>query len=63
VAAPTLSYLENALNPKGQKGVYFMATEIYPHRYTDDPEGEWQVKVFASHSPHGEFRPRKAIPS
>jgi hypothetical protein len=34
-----------------------MATEIYPHRYTDNPEGEWQVKVFAASSPDGDFQP------
>jgi hypothetical protein len=54
VAAPTLFYLK----PKGaSKGIYYMATEIYPHRYTDNPEGEWQVKVFASDSPDGDFQP------
>lgn len=62
VAAPTLLYLKNAPGPKGQKGVYYMATEIYPHRYTDDPEGEWQVKVFAADAPDGEFRPVEGNP-
>jgi len=62
VAAPTLLYLPNAVGPKGQKGVYFMATEIYPHRYTDDPEGEWQVKVFASDAPDGDFQPVEGNP-
>jgi len=57
VAAPTLLYLKNVSAPNGKKGVYFMATEIYPHRYTDDPEGEWQVKVFASDAPDGDFSP------
>jgi hypothetical protein len=57
VAAPTLLYLKNGSNPSGGKGVYFLATEIYPHRYTDDPEGEWQVKVFAGNSPDGNFEP------
>ncbi len=58
VAAPTLLYLENARNASGKKtGVYYMATEIYPHRYTNDPEGEWQVKVFAADSPDGDFQP------
>jgi hypothetical protein len=37
--------------------LYFLATEIYPARYTDNPDGEWQVKVFASDSPDGDFRP------
>jgi hypothetical protein len=54
IAAPTLFYLK----PKGGKqGIYYMATEIYPHRYTDNPEGEWQVKLFASNSPDGDFQP------
>jgi hypothetical protein len=54
VAAPTLLYVK----PKSKaKGVYYMATEIYPHRYSSNPEGEWQVKVFYSDAPDGEFRP------
>ena len=57
VAAPTLLYVKNGSNPSGGKGVYFLATEIYPHRYTDNPEGEWQVKVFAGNSPDGDFHP------
>jgi hypothetical protein len=54
VAAPTLLYLKS----KGAKaGIYYMATEIYPHRYSDNPEGEWQVKVFAASTPDGDFQP------
>jgi hypothetical protein len=53
VAAPNLLYVKH-----GKKsGVYFLATEIYPHRYTDNPEGEWQVEVFAADSPDGAFQP------
>jgi len=56
IAAPTLMFLKRAKNASGQAaGVYYLATEIYPHRYTTDPEGEWQVKVFASDSPDGNF--------
>ena len=55
VAAPTLLYLKNAAG--GKKGIYYLATEIYPHRYTDNPEGEWQVKVFWGDSPDGTFKP------
>jgi hypothetical protein len=55
VAAPTLLYLNKAKAPEG-KGVYYLATEIYPHRYTDNPEGEWQVKVFFADAPDGNFR-------
>ena len=58
VAAPTLLYVKNAFDANGKRtGLYFLATEIYPHRYTDDPEGEWQVKVFTSHEPDGNFQP------
>lgn len=58
VAAPTLLYVKNASHVHGRKaGVYFLATEIYPHRYTADPAGEWQVKVFVAQSPDGNFQP------
>jgi hypothetical protein len=58
IAAPTLLYVKNARNADGKEaGIYFLATEIYPHRYTNDPEGEWQVKVFAADSPDGDFQP------
>lgn len=58
VAAPNLFYVKNAAATHGKKtGVYYLATEIYPHRYTDDPEGEWQVKIFAADSPDGNFQP------
>lgn len=60
VAAPTLLYVPNAGGKKD--GVYYMATEIYPHRYTDDPEGEWQVKVFAADTPDGDFQPTAGNP-
>ena len=57
VAAPTLLYLKNAKDGTAKKtGMYFLATEIYPHRYTTDPEGEWQVKVFAAGTPNGDFQ-------
>jgi hypothetical protein len=58
IAAPTLLYLKDARDAKGKKkGVYYLATEIYPHRYTDDPEGEWQVEVFAADTPDGDYQP------
>ena len=58
VAAPTLLYVKNVPNAKGKRtGVYYLATEVYPHRYATDPEGEWQVKVFAAGSPDGNFQP------
>jgi hypothetical protein len=62
VAAPTLLYVKKASGADGKAGVYFLATEIYPHRYTDDPEGEWQVKVFSSDSPDGDFQPVQGNP-
>jgi hypothetical protein len=59
VAAPTLLYAK----PAGrERGVYYLATEIYPHRYTDNPEGEWQVKVFTADSPDGDFQPVSGDP-
>jgi hypothetical protein len=60
VAAPTLLYIKNA--PGKKNGIYYLATEIYPHRYTDDPEGEWQVKIFAADAPDGDFQPVEGNP-
>ena len=58
IAAPTLLYLKKAPGRKDNgKGVYYLATEIYPHRYTDDPAGEWQVEVFDADAPDGNFQP------
>lgn len=63
VAAPTLLYLKNLKNSKGRRaGIYYLATEIYPHRYTDNPEGEWQVKVFYADTPDGDFQPVEGNP-
>jgi len=63
VAAPTLLYVKNGPAANGKKtGIYYLATEIYPHRYTDNPEGEWQVKVFAADSPDGDFQPVRNDP-
>jgi hypothetical protein len=63
IAAPTLLYVQNAGNARAEtKGVYYLATEIYPHRYTTDPEGEWQVKVFYADSPDGDFKPVEGNP-
>ena len=53
VAAPTLLYVKK----NAKAGIYYLATEIYPHRYTQNPEGEWQVKVFAASAPDGDFQP------
>jgi hypothetical protein len=63
IAAPTLLYLKRARNATGQRtGIYFLATEIYPYRYSDNPEGEWQVKVFFADSPDGDFQPVNGSP-
>ena len=62
VAAPTLLYLKRAPGAKKKSGVYYLATEIYPHRYSDNPEGEWQVKVFAADAPDGSFQPLSGNP-
>ena len=55
VAAPNLLYV-----PEGgsdQKGIYYLATEIYPNRYNDKQQGDWQVKVFYAQ------RRRRAVPA
>jgi hypothetical protein len=63
IAAPTLLYVRRAKKANGRSAAaYYLATEVYPHRYTTDPEGEWQVKVFASDSPNGDFRPVEGNP-
>jgi hypothetical protein len=63
IAAPTMLYVKNVKNAEGKAaGVYYLATEIFPHRYTTDPEGEWLVKVFASNSPDGDFQPTAGNP-
>jgi len=62
IAAPTLLWVKNAKGADKWKGLYYLATEIYPHRYTDNPEGEWQVKLFAADAPDGNFVPVAANP-
>lgn len=54
VAAPTLLYVPD-VGPEGH-GVYYLATEIYPGRYSKGGSG-WQVKVFHSDRPDGKFLP------
>jgi hypothetical protein len=54
IVAPTLLFLKNKMYPSG---VYFLAAKIYPHRYTSDPEGEWQVKIFTADVQNGNFQP------
>ena len=55
VAAPTLLYVPTA-GPE-RKGVYYLATEIYPRRYSKSDQGVWEVKVFYSDQPDGHFEP------
>jgi hypothetical protein len=62
VAAPTLLWVRDGRDIAGGQGLYYLATEIYPHRYTDDPEGEWQVKAFVADSPDGNFEPIDSNP-
>ena len=53
IAAPTLMYLPKG-GPDG-KGIYYLATEIYPNRYAETQKGDWQVKVFYASAPDGAF--------
>lgn len=55
VAAPNLLYLPHG--GPGGRGIYFLATEVYPNRYDDANRGEWQVKVFHADKPNGHFEP------
>jgi hypothetical protein len=55
VAAPTLMYLPHG--GPGGRGIYYLATEIYPNRYKDADKGDWQVKVFHSEHADGQFLP------
>ena len=55
VAAPTLMYLP-AGGPR-RKGIYFLATEVYPQRYNEAKKGDWQIKVFYSDRADGNFEP------
>ena len=60
VAAPNLLYL-----PKGgpdRRGIYYLATEIYPNRYDDKQHGVWQVKVFYGTAADGPFQPTSGNP-
>lgn len=52
VAAPTLLYVQRA-SGSGQppRGVYYLATEIYPR------DSEWQTEIFASDEADGNFKP------
>jgi hypothetical protein len=55
VAAPNLLYV-----PKGgpdKSGIYYLATEIYPGRYSSAQKGVWEVKVFSSDKADGDFQP------
>jgi hypothetical protein len=61
VAAPNLMYLPKGgaggAGKAGGKGIYYLATEIYPGRYDATNKGVWQVKVFHATSADGEFVP------
>jgi hypothetical protein len=53
VAAPTLLYVPHA-GPAGEP-LYYLATEIFPHRYDKTNEGEWQVRIYSSTHAEGPF--------
>lgn len=55
VAAPNLLYAPRG--GQGHRGVYYLATEIFPGRYGNDKGDDWQVKVFVSSRPDGQFKP------
>ena len=54
IAAPTLLYVASKA---AKRGIYYLTTEIYPYRYMNNPEGEWQVKGFYADAPDGDFQP------
>jgi hypothetical protein len=60
IAAPTLLYAERTAQKKN--GIYYLATETYPNRYANTPESEWQVSVYASDTPDGDFEPVEGNP-
>jgi hypothetical protein len=60
VAAPNLLYLPNG--GPDRKGIYYLATEIYPNRYDDKQQGVWQVKVFFGSTADGPFQPAAGNP-
>jgi hypothetical protein len=60
VAAPNLLYVPAGAN--GGKGIYYLATEIYPNRYNHNQQGEWQVKVFYASAADGPFQPAAGNP-
>jgi hypothetical protein len=55
IAAPTLLYVPKA--GAARNGLYYLATEIYPGRYSKADRGVWEVKVFQSDQPDGHFEP------
>ncbi|HEX4266247.1 MAG TPA: hypothetical protein VHY36_00040 [Steroidobacteraceae bacterium] len=55
VAAPNLLYVPHG-GLRG-KGIYYLATEIYPGRYGKTETGVWEVKVFHADQPDGHFEP------
>jgi FHS family L-fucose permease-like MFS transporter len=55
LAAPTLLYVPRGIQSRGP--LYYLATEIYPNRYERSKEGDWQVRVYYSHTASGPFVP------
>ena len=63
VAAPTLLYLKDAVNASGKKtGVYDLATEVYPHRYTEIPKASGRSRSSPPIRQMAISSPWKAIP-
>jgi hypothetical protein len=55
VAAPNLLYVPRA--GRHARGIYYLATEVFPGRYGKTQGGAWEVKVFHSDAPDGHFEP------
>ena len=55
IAAPTLLYVPHA--GPAREPLYYLTTEIFPNRYDQANEGEWQVRVYASAHAEGPFTP------
>jgi hypothetical protein len=60
VAAPNLLYLSKG--GPDRKGIYFLATEVFPNRYNDKRKGVWQVKVFYGSAADGPFQEASGNP-
>lgn len=55
IAAPNMLYVSNGLG--SGRGIYYLATEIWPERGAGPPQKEWQVMVFYSDKIDGKYTP------